>query len=418
MYHPDVTAIQRGALEQQFREILPNGLTEHTVGNVQDYQDRMRSVFDPKTGKQVRGLDREEQAFIVNEQLLGKVDFPYWAERYCVINLAASETGRLYPLWTSQRLIIEAIGRVEKERFESGHPDGILYLVLKARQLGASTLSEAIICHRSTTHAHTLGMLASDTPDSSAFLFDMYERMIDNLPWYMRPQITERVKNDEVVYATGSHIFVGASKSTRKGGQSEGGRGQIGRGKTLSLLHLSELATWEHYAQIHSALMPAVPVTPRTFGAFESTAQGRNNGWHLEWKEAKAGRGRFFCIFIPWYAERTKYWRPAPDGWLPSPDTVAHAQRAEANGPRWMSGTVRLTKEQLYWYESERMTAANKGELSKFLEEYPADDEEAFQHAGRSVFSIDVRERVKAQARPLRAVIEVKPQAELTLGRV
>jgi hypothetical protein len=419
MIHPKVIDARREQINRALAEVLPpGGLREYPVGVVREFVDeRLPKAFDPKTGKQTRAFSVEEQTFMLNEQLMGKINFPYWGERYWQINFQGQAIAPLYPLWESQNLILEAIGRVEWERFQSGHPDGILYLVLKARQLGASTLSEAIIGHRSTTYAHIFGLIASDEQDASAFLFDMYERGVERLPFYMRPTITEHVKNDEMVYGTGSHVFVGWSRAQRKSSET-GKRGQIGRGKTLSLGHLSELATWEQPEQIDSALMPAVPMTPLTFFALESTAQGRQNWWHKNWLEAKAGRSRYAAIFIPWYAERTKYWLPAPGGWTPTASTLAHARRAAEHGPRWMYRPVALTREQLFWYEFTREKATRDGTLSKFLEEYPADDEEAFQHSGRSIFSLMVRERIRDQARPLRAVIEVESFRELTrLGR-
>jgi hypothetical protein len=416
LIHPKVIDARRELINQTFREQLPpGGLKEYPVADVREFVDlRLPSAFDKKDSrKQIRPFTREEQVFIRNEQLMGKISFPYWGQRYWQINFQGQAIAPLYPLWESQTLILDQIGALEWERLQSGHPDGCLYLVLKARQLGASTLSEAIIGHRTTCYAHIFGLIASDEQDASSFLFDMYERGVARLPFYMRPTITEHVKNDEMVFATGSHTFVGWSRAQRKSSES-GKRGQIGRGKTLSALHLSELATWEQPEQIDSALMPAVPMTPLTFAALESTAQGRQNWWHKNWLTAKAGKSRYTAIFVPWYAEQSKYWLPAPAGWVPNASTLAHARRAAEHGPRWMHRAVALTREQLYWYEFNRTTHTADGTLSKFLEEYPADDEEAFQHSGKSIFSLMVRERVRERAKPLAAIVEVESYRQLT----
>lgn len=413
MYHPAIVAKRRELVEATFRETFPRGLREYPVAEVKGYRERLSTLWDRK-GKQVRELDSEEQAYIANEQVLTKIHYRYWAERYSTINIAGQALGPMFPLLESQGLILDEIGRIERERVESGHPDGVLFLVVKARQLGCSTLMSSLIAHRSTTHAHTLGLVASDVPDSSAFLFDMYERNIDHLPWYLRPTIAERVKNDEIVYGTGSHVFVGASKSTR-GGQ-EGKRGQIGRGKTLSVVHLSEVSTWEAASQnIDTALLPAVPMSPRTLVGMESTCKGKGpqNYWHQAWVTAKNGLGRFTPIFIPWFAERMKYRLPPPPGWAPNTETLAMAQRAETYGPRWLHRPVTLTRDQLYWWEHTRAEFKLKGRLADFMEEYPSDDEEAFQHSGRSVFDVEVRERVRAMAKPYR-VLDVKSFRDLT----
>lgn len=415
MIHPTVIDARRERLNAALKDVLPpGGLREYSVAEVREFVDyRLPQHFDPKTGQQTVPFSREALTFMQNEQLMSKVSFPYWGERYWSINFQGQAIAPLYPLWESQRLILARIGEIEKARFESGHPDGIVYDILKARQLGASTLAEAIMGHRSTCYAHVFGLIASDEPDASGFLFDMFERGVARLPFYMRPGITEHVKNDEMVFSHGSHVFVGWSRAQRKTAEV-GKRGQIGRGKTLSLLHLSELASWEQAEQIDDALNPAVPMTPLTFWCDESTAKGRGNWWHKSWEAAKAGKSRRAAIFIPWYAEKQKYWLPCPVGWEPRKETLAHARRAAEFGPRWMRRTVTLTREQLFWWEFNYQKALEDGSLGRFLEEYPADDIEAFQHSGRGIFSIPVRERIRAAAKPVLAIVEIESYRNLT----
>jgi hypothetical protein len=359
-------------------------------------------------------------AFVQNEQLMGKINFPYFASRYVTINLAGQALGKLYPLWESQVLLIAEIGRLEWERYESHYPDGIILNCLKDRQVGLSTLSISILAHRLLTHANIFGLLASDVPDSSDFLWDMFERIYDHLPWYMKPTTLERVKNDEFVFATETRLFWGASKSTRgadKSGKnsSDGRKGQLGRGKSLSCVHTSEHATWTQPEQIDSALDPAIVRSPFTFWIRESTGQGKGktNWWWQEWQLAKSHKSRAVNIFLPWYAERSRHWLPAPVGWGPNATTLAHARRAEEQGPRWLHRPVKLHREQLYWWETEYQRAMEKDTLELFLQEHPADDDEAFQYATKSVVSTILRERIKAHARPLNGMVDVKPYRDI-----
>jgi hypothetical protein len=419
MYSPAVTARARAHLEESLAERLPSGLTETPVAEIPAWTARLADVFD-KSGTQTRALTEEESDFILTEQLRSKIDYAYWAERYCWINLEASTIGPLYPLWESQRLILAEVGRLEEERLDAEYPDGVLVDILKARQLGCSTLVSSMLAHRLTNHPHVFGLLASDVPDNSAFLYDIFERIVDHLAWWMKPGVVERVKNDEMVFVTDSRLFVGASKSTRGADKTsrssvEGRKGQLGRGRTISLFHLSEIATWTNPQQIDSSFLPTVPYSPSVFGAKESTAQGwgPKNWWYQDWQLAKSSRSRTRAIFIPWYAERSKYWLPAPLDWSPSDDTLAHARRAEESGPRWMHRPVQLTRNQLYWYETRRAEADAKDSLGEFLQEYPADDEEAFQLSGKSIFSVKTIERVRTQARPLVGMVAIKPNRQL-----
>ncbi len=165
-------------------------------------------------------------------------------------------------------------------------------------------------------------------------------------------------------------------------------------------------------------MLPAIPRTPRTLCIRESTALGRNDYWHSEWKLAEDGEDpRFFNIFIPWYAEQSKYWLPFPDGWVPSDDTLAFARRATERGPRYMRRAVQLSKEQLYWYEVSKKAAVKREELFKFLSEYPSEPEEAFQNSGRSIFTLETQTRVGHQARPLADLWVVAPRSELIADR-
>lgn len=422
MYSPAIAARRRADLERALHEALPFGLREYSVEEVREFRDvRFADLFDKK-GNYRRELTAEESTFILNEQLLGKVDYQYFAERYETISIAGQSLGTLFPLLESQEIVLGEIGRLEKVRYEQDHPDGVILDVLKDRQQGISTLSVGINFHRTVTHANTFALIASDVPTSSDFLWDMYERMLDNLPWWMMPTVSERTKNDEIVYASGTHLFWGAAKSTRGADKTtrnatDGQKGQLGRGKNFSMIHLSEIATMTNPQQIDTSLEPGIPVSPMTFYVKESTAQGRGskNYWHNEWNLAKAGKSRATAVFIPCFATKRKNTLPPPAAWIPSLETLKVARRYEEEGPRWMHRPVRATRGQLYWYEKTRAEKVVKGLLAEFIQEHPVTDDEAFQYSGQQVvLPALVLERVRNDARPVGSLIEILPQRELT----
>lgn len=409
MFHPQVIAYRLKALERKFVKRFT--LQHHTVQEVSDFNGRMREIQDDE-GNLKRTLEEDEQSFIISEQVICKVDFAYFAERHIWINREGQGLARMFPLLESQQFVLQRIGDIELAIVEGRHADGILINLLKgARQIGGSTLAEAIGVHRFTSQTNIFGLIAADVPDQSGFLFDMYERGVDNLPFYLRSDITDRVKATEMKFNTGSHIWVGSGKSVRG---TEGKRGQLGRGRTLSFVHLSELSTWDTPGQIDDALLHAIPRSSRTFVMFESTAKGRHNWWHDHWNICKQGLGRFKNIFIPWYVERKKYSLPAPEDWSPSITTLAHARRCEETAPRWIEREVQLNRDQLYWYEQTRAYYEAKDELKSFVEEVGAvDDEETFQHSGKSIFPTATLQRVRDQARGMLGVAEVKSHMEL-----
>lgn len=417
MYSPEVVAARQSLLETALRAQLTRPLERLPVVECHQRKQDLDRIYNLETRSATRPLSQDEQDFVVNEQLLCKIDYRYAAERYIYINYEGQALKPMYPLWESQELILQAIARQELTHWQTHHPDGLFCNILKGRQLGASTLAQSLLAHRVLTHGHVRTLIASDVPSNSGSegLFGMLELVVEQWPWWLKPQEAFHTKNKHIMWRNGSRVVVESGKSMKGGLQEDGGeKGNIGRSKTYSAAHLSEITTWERPEQINSSLLPAMPRTPRTLGIRESTAMGRNNYWHLEWQLADAGEDpRFFNVFIPWYAERSKYWLPTPPGWSPSSETLAFANRAAQHGPRYMHRVVDLSLEQLYWYELNYRAAVKREELYKFLSEYPSEPEEAFQNSGRSIFSLETQVRVANQSRPLADLWIVKPRAEL-----
>lgn len=401
----------RSPLGQAIRDLPAGALQRLPVDECQRMARQLSDAFDAKKG-QLRALTPEEQVFITNERFLTKIDFQYCAERYCYIIHPAKGLAPLFPLFESQRLILQAIGKVEATRFATQHPDGLICNVLKGRQLGASTLVQAMLAHRLVTQTYTTGLIASDVPENSgsAGLFGKLELTVEHMPWWLKPAERFHTKNQGITWTNHSSIVVESGKSMKGGLQDEGGtKGQMGRSKTYQVAHLSECSTWENPGQIDDALMPAIPATPRTLMVKESTAKGRHNWWHKEWQATERGVGRSFNIFIPWYAERSKYTAPPPTNWSPDAETLKYAARVTSHSAKWMGRPFSLDPGQLYWYYSQRQYALEKGQLYKFLEEFPAEPEEAFQYSGRSIFTPAEIDRIRTHARPIRALYRVLP---------
>lgn len=346
-----------------------------------------------------------------------------YASKNCWIDQEGLGLRPLYPLWESQRSVIEQLGRLEDERWRTGHPDGLLINVLKARQLGVSTLSQALSAHRLLTRAHVRALTGADVEEQAGYLFRMLRRLYDQIPWFLQPNLLTFVKNREMTFSNESFVKTAWGKSTRGalatvGG--EGSKGAIGRGQTYSVFTISELATWDNPEQLDSALFPAIPVRSEALGVLESTAEFAQDWWHKHWLATGEGDGRFSNIFIPWYVEPGKYSLPAPAGWSPSSQTLQHAAKCERDSPKWLGGrSVTLNQDQLYWYERTRAYYTKKNELHKFLKEYPADDLECFQYAGRAIFSQEQLEQIDV-AGSKRAILDiwrVEPAREIAALR-
>lgn len=421
MYAPSLIArkIEAHLAQPTLRQIFPAGeIPRYSIADTRQLTGELIRAADHQ-GTPLRPLTQEEQTFIAASRLLSILDYRYFAERFVWIDEEGHGLRPLFPLWESQEFVLRKLAALELAHARDGHPDGLLLNVLKARQLGVSTLAESLVAHRILHVPYTRALAGADVEDQAGYLFRMVGRLYEQLPWFLKLRRLNFVKNREMVFSNQSYLKTAWGQSTRGALQAvtgqEGTKGSIGRGQTYAVVHISELAKWANPEQLDSALFPAVPMDPATLMILESTAEYAGDWWHLHWQAAKEGEGRFTNVFIPWYAEPSKYSVPAPVDWIPATRTLEHAAKCERDSPRWMGHAVTLSRDQLFWYERTRAYYEKKGELSTFLKEYCADDEECFQYAGASIFTLEQLEAIDAAGskRPLLDVWAVEPARDI-----
>ncbi len=383
MYSPLVTNKLAATIEGS----MPIRLREYSIPEIDEWTERMQLLHEP-VGKQgwklKRPLTEEEDLFKLNEQLMCKINFPYWATRYAYIRHEKGGDVRI-KFRESQELMLSHIGDMQ----EKGLP--ILIINLKARQIYSSTLSELILTHKVTTTGGITSILAADEPSQSEFLFNMMQRVFEHLPWYLQPHRKYEVKGQQMFFdELDSNILVDS------GNKSGGG---LGQGKAIHAGHLSELATWRDPDMVTADLMPAIlsAASPDTFFILESTAKGKVSRWRDWWMAAK--RDKFFGfrpVFIPFYVLKEKYAAEPPVGWTPDTRSLNFANSLA------VTKNVKLTKKQIYWWEKTYESYKEQNKLNEFFAEYASDDEEAFQLTGKSVFPTETIQdmRRKAMLRP------------------
>lgn len=383
MFHPDIVEKKLILLskDEGFE------LQRHSIQDCETAGEYLEDLL--QDNKLTRDLTPEEIKWIRNERAICAADFRYWVERYAFINSRENRLIR-FRFQVGQDYMVKIWGEMELEGIE------IVLLVLKARQLGISTLSELVMAWFSLWFPHVREIVGSSDPDKSALMSKMMELAWLHLPWWMKPVQTK--------YKSGQLIEFGeipTSVSIQHGTQFTG----IGRGTTVTKVHLSECAEFNKPEEIvEAALLNAVHPSPRVFMIFESTAKGTGNWWHKKWiqsvKGYKDGWSRFRGVFLPWYVGVDLYpnesfmfqHREKFSFYEPSDIAVKHAQRAEAYVKsnetlrKFMPLDWKMPKEQMFWWEMKRREHQEQGILSKFMEEMPADDIEAFQATGGSVF--------------------------------
>ena len=416
MYHPRLIEARESQLMKQpgIRATFRDGIPRYSIDDSAALTAQLLQAR-AEDGTLLRKLNQEEETFLAATRLRITFDYPYFAERFVYIDEEGHGLRPLYPLWESQQCALDRLGQLELQRVQEKHPDGLLLNILKARQLGMSTFSQSLLAHGALTRTHTRVLIGADVESQATYLFSMFSRIYDNLPWFIRPDRKTFRIGRELTLSNESVAQTAWGKSTRGELQESTGRqkGNIARGKTFSRVHISELSTWDNPGQLDDSLLPAVPVSPLSLVLFESTAKGAGNWWHKQWLATEEGIGRFVNLFIPWGVEPKKYSLPAPINWQPSETTLLQARRAEEIWPKYIGKSITLNRDQLYFYESTRAYYAKKGDIAKFFEEYASDPEECFLYSGRSVWTLEQLELIDRKARPLIDVWKVEPARDI-----
>jgi hypothetical protein len=259
-------------------------------------------------------------------------------------------------------------------------------IILKARQLGFSTLAEALIFQRTATKPNVNSLIVAHREDSTANLFKMSKLFFEQMPDSLRP-LHKNSNARELVFESPERD---PEKKARDPGlmshircNTAGGSG-VGRSDTLHNVHASEFAFWAgDKTATWTAIMQAVPAEPDTMVIVESTANGFDD-FHRLWEAAVRGESDFEPLFFPWF-ENPEYRRPVAPGTQWTAQEQAMAERYGLDG------------QQLAW---RRWCIRNNcaGDERVFCQEYPSCPDDAFLTTGQNVFDNQAAALRRSQA--------------------
>lgn len=267
-----------------------------------------------------------------------------------------------------------------KKQHNEGKP--IRIIVLKARQIGFSTLTESIIFKNTATKFNVNSGIITHKEEATTNLFNMSKRMYDNLPDDMKPSL-KRSNAKELIFDNDEGTGLKSKIKCMTAGSSG-----VGRSDTFNYLHISELAFWGNNAKETTiGLFQAVPNLPNTMIVIESTANGFEYFKEL-WDMAVKGESDFVPVFVGWN-ELTDYKMPYTGFQLT--DYEKNLQRI-----------YNLSLEQLSW---RRWCIKNNcgGDEQQFKQEYPINPQEAFISSGNCVFDKEiVINRIQELSKPIK----------------
>lgn len=261
-----------------------------------------------------------------------------------------------------------------KEHYNEDKPMKVI--ILKARQMGFSTVTEAVMTSLCMTNFFRSALVVAHTSDSSTHIFDMCKRYYENLPKGLKPMLK---------YSNAKELrFENPSKTDdedKKGLRSNirvatAGQGGLGRSNTFNYIHCSELAFWEEQdgqtvADQMTGLLQTLPQHGFSMLVIESTANGYNYFKNL-WDMAVRGESDMIPLFVPWF-EMEEYRLPYHG------ETLTEEERS-------LKKEYDLDDEQIMWRRNAIRNLCGN-DLDKFRQEYPSNPEEAFILSGRPVFN-------------------------------
>ena len=308
---------------------------------------------------------------------------------YCERNLMIQDkiSGEIVPFklnW-AQKLLVERV----MDDIAHGRP--VRYIILKARQMGLSTVIEALGFWWTTTHKNIKTVIIAHETEASGNLYNMFKRYFDNSHPTFQPRRKYNNKK-ELVFDVDDTI---KEEYKAQGKPSPGLGSEIktlvakegkGRSATIHFFHGSEVAFWEAKADVVSSAIQAVPLAANTFAFLESTANGVGGFFYDEWQFAKKGESAFKPLFFAWH-EHSEYEMAGTVDVYDDEEQELLTIFEEKGYPKesW--------DRKILWRREKKKEF--RSDPKKFYQEYPKDDMEAFLSSGRPVF--DIGELVKME---------------------
>jgi hypothetical protein len=255
-------------------------------------------------------------------------------------------------------------------------------IILKARQMGFSTLTESILFKDTVTKFNRRTGIITHINAATDNLFNMSKLMLENLPEDLRPSI-KNSNAKELVFDNENGTGLKSKIKCMTAGTSG-----VGRSDTFDNLHLSELAFWEgDVTATLTGLFQAVPNLPDTMIIIESTANGYEKFKEL-WDQAVNGENDFIPLFVAWY-ELPEY-------------AMRYSGFKLTDEEEKLKELYNLTNEQLEW---RRWCIRNncQNSVEQFKQEYPSNPEEAFISTGACIFDKEkLIERLRHIPKPIK----------------
>lgn len=251
------------------------------------------------------------------------------------------------------------------DEFVRGERVHLRFLVLKGRQQGFTSLITAYQLACTIIRRNFEGLTAADEEGNTAAIFEnKAKHLYDQLPEMLKP--TEKYNNRKQL------LF----DKIRSSWEVRTASKEMGRSRTVSFFHGSEVAFWRPLiSDVQASLGESL--TKGAIQIFESTANGLN-----EFKDLWDSDTWINCFYEWW---RTPEYRMSFESDERKEWFMSQLEKMDWIWKRckWLLDVIGLDLEQVYWYYLKWESYIDK---EKIKQEYPCSDKEAFLSSGRPVF--------------------------------
>ena len=382
MFAPEVVEAKLDRLE----ESLGWRPRPHSIEEIDAWSKRLEEVFIvEKNGdiNQIRRLTKAEERFIANERGMCAASCHYFLTRYYYIKFK-NKIAR-FVFRQGQWILWQMLCELDRMGVSK------MLQILKARQLGISTLAEGIATWESQFVPGVAAQIGSADGQKTQIMLGMMTLAIDQLPVWLPPtQTRAKTASDRglIEFARiGSLIMI----------QPGSIRGGMGQGATPTFVHLSEVSQYTNpVQQLDEGLFKALHEGPELVVLLESTGDASHKSawwWKQQWIANRdnywSGGADFLPVFLPWHTTPELYpgpWikkHPMPDDFQPNEDTVAHIRRAEAyvrNTPmlaKIMGEEWTMPREQQWFWQYKHEDHKRRRVEKSWYRQMPCDDYEA-----------------------------------------
>jgi hypothetical protein len=332
---------------------------------------------------------------LTKEQLAKILDIRKDFYRYCKNNLYIKDKrAKIVPFVPNiaQRALIDYVLWC----IEHGIP--VRVIILKARQMGLSTAVEALIYWWTSTNKNITSVIIGHEEKSAKNLYMMFRRYYDNSNPLFKPSIKYNTRTDlsfEKEDDYGNQIGLNSIIKTATAKNSSAGRSD-----TIQCLHASEVGEWENGEELVASIMQTVPDLPETMIFLESTAKGRGNYFHKEWRAAEKKKNNFVPFFFPWWLiDGYEIHDDEPIGELSEYEEflVELLRKGFTThfGEHFPVEESKIPAKIKFYRRKSRDFAATP---ERMFQEYPSVAKEAFIASGKNVFNVLALEKMEKNA--------------------